>query len=59
MKDGFKSSEFISAWGASALAAAGGSASDSPIVQGCALIAMGLAIGLYSLGRGISKKAGS
>ena len=58
MKDGFKSSEFLSAWAASVMAAGYGMSSESEMVQAAGLVAMGLAIGLYSLGRGIAKKGG-
>jgi len=57
--EGTKSTEFISAWAASAAAAGYGLTSPSETVQAAALIAMGLAIGLYCLGRGIAKRGAS
>ena len=54
--EGAKTSEFVSAWAASIVTAGYGIQSESEVVQAASLIAIGLVIGLYALGRGIAKR---
>ncbi len=55
MKSGRKTSEFFSTWMGTVLAGGFGMSSEHPMVQAAGLLAMGIAMGLYALGRGISK----
>lgn len=55
--EGTSSSEFVASAMASVAAAGYGLTSESEIVQAAGLLAIGLAIGLYALGRGIAKRS--